>query len=57
MSGVDICTSSRQQIADYVSHAVRLDSTDEEALKVQSTDKVDVAIMGIGQGTEGGKIF
>jgi trk system potassium uptake protein TrkA len=37
-------------ITDQVSHAVRLDSTDEEALKSQGVDKVDVAIIGIGQG-------
>ena len=38
-------------IGDQVTHAVRLDSTDEEALKAQGIDKVDVAIIGIGQGT------
>jgi len=37
-------------IRDQVSHAVRLDSTDEEALKAQGVDKVDVAIIGIGEG-------
>ena len=51
MSGIHICISSREQIADQVSHAVRLDSTDEEALKAQGVDKVDVAIVSIGQGT------
>jgi trk system potassium uptake protein TrkA len=40
-------------IADQVSLAVRLDSTDEEALKAQGVDKVDVAIVGIGQGGGG----
>jgi trk system potassium uptake protein TrkA len=38
------------QIQDQVSHAVRLDSTDEESLKSQGVDKVDAAIVGIGQG-------
>ncbi len=37
-------------IRDQVSHAVRLDSTDEEALKAQGVDKVDVAIIGMGEG-------
>lgn len=36
-------------IRDQVSHAVRLDSTDEQALRSQGVDKVDVAIIGIGQ--------
>jgi len=40
-------------VADQVSLAVRLDSTDEEALKAQGVDKVDVAIVGIGQGGGG----
>jgi trk system potassium uptake protein TrkA len=56
MSGVDICTSSREQIkliANQVTHAVRLDSTDEDALQAQGVDKVDVAIVGIGQGGRG----
>jgi len=38
------------QIRDQVSHAVKLDSTDEDALKSQGVDKVDVAIIGMGQG-------
>lgn len=38
-------------IRDQVTLAVRLDSTDEEALKAQGIDKVDVAIIGIGQGS------
>ena len=41
-------------IRDQVSHAVRLDSTDEEALRAQGIDKVDVAIVSIGQGTSQG---
>jgi trk system potassium uptake protein TrkA len=39
-----------EQIRDQVSLAVRLDSTDEVALRSQGVDKVDVAIVGIGQG-------
>jgi trk system potassium uptake protein TrkA len=56
MSGAEVIAIDRNReeielIADQVSHAVRLDSTDEEALKAQGVDKVDVAIVGIGQGT------
>jgi trk system potassium uptake protein TrkA len=58
MSGAEVIAidKDRDQIellADQVSHAVRLDSTDEEALKAQGVDKVDVAIIGIGQSTGG----
>ena len=58
MSGAEVIAidKDREQIeliADQVSHAVRLDSTDEEALKAQGVDKVDVAIIGIGQSTGG----
>jgi trk system potassium uptake protein TrkA len=58
MSGAEVIAidKNRDQIellADQVSHAVRLDSTDEEALKAQGVDKVDVAIIGIGQSTGG----
>jgi trk system potassium uptake protein len=42
-----------EQIRDQVTHAVRLDSTDEDALRAQGVDKVDVAIVGIGQGGRG----
>jgi len=38
------------QVRDEVTHAVRLDSTDEDALRAAGVDKVDVAIVGIGQG-------
>jgi trk system potassium uptake protein TrkA len=56
MSGAEVIAIDKNRetielIADQVSHAVRLDSTDEEALKSQGVDKVDVAIIGIGQGT------
>ena len=42
-----------EEIRDEVTHAVRLDSTDEDALKAQGIDKVDVAIVSIGQGGRG----
>ncbi len=42
-----------EQIRDEVTCAVRLDSTDEDALRAQGIDKVDVAIVGIGQGGRG----
>ena len=56
MSGAEVIAIDRDReeielIRDQVSHAVRLDSTDEEALKAQGIDKVDVVIVGIGQGT------
>jgi len=55
MSGAEVVAIDRdrtiiEQIRDQVSHAVRLDSTDEEALLSQGVDKVDVAIVGMGQG-------
>jgi trk system potassium uptake protein TrkA len=56
MSGAEVIAIDKNRdqvelIRDQVSHAVRLDSTDEEALKAQGVDKVDVAIVSIGQGT------
>ncbi|MDD5459215.1 MAG: TrkA family potassium uptake protein [Phycisphaerae bacterium] len=62
MSGADVIAIDKDRnvidlIRDQVSHAVRLDSTDEEALKAQGVDKVDVAIIGIGQGRGEGKGF
>ena len=58
MSGAEVIAIDKNRdeielITDQVSHAVRLDSTDEEALKSQGVDKVDVAIIGIGQGAGG----
>jgi len=55
MSGAEVIAIDRdrtvvEQIRDQVSHAVRLDSTDEDALKAQGVGKVDVAIVGMGQG-------
>jgi trk system potassium uptake protein TrkA len=55
MSGAEVIAIDKDRdeielIRDQVSLAVRLDSTDEEALKAQGLDKVDVAIIGIGQG-------
>jgi trk system potassium uptake protein TrkA len=56
MSGAEVIAIDKNRdeielLRDQVSHAVRLDSTDEEALKSQGVDKVDVVIVGIGQGT------
>lgn len=56
MSGAEVIAIDKNReeidlIHDQVSLAVRLDSTDEEALKSQGIDDVDVAIIGIGQGT------
>lgn len=61
MSGAEVIAIDKnreeiEQIRDQVSLAVRLDSTDEEALKAQGVDKVDVAIVGIGPGG-GGQSF
>jgi len=58
MSGAEVIAIDKNRdeielITDQVSHAVRLDSTDEEALKSQGVEKVDVAIIGIGQGGGG----
>ncbi len=55
MSGAEVIAIDRErsvidQISDQVSLAVRLDSTDEEALKAQGVNKADVAIISIGQG-------
>jgi trk system potassium uptake protein TrkA len=55
MSGAEVLAIDKNRdeielIRDQVSHAVRLDSTDESALKAQGADKVEVAIIGIGQG-------
>jgi trk system potassium uptake protein TrkA len=54
MSGAEVIAIDRHReavdlIRDQVSHAVRLDSTDAEALKAQGVDDVDVAIIGMGQ--------
>lgn len=42
-----------EEIRDEVTHAVRLDSTDEDALRAQGVENVDVAIVGIGQSGRG----
>jgi len=56
MSGAEVIAIDKDRgrvelIGDQVSLAVRLDSTDENALKAQNIDNVDVAIVTIGQGT------
>ena len=58
MSGAEVIAVDKERavidsIRDQVTHAVRLNSTDEEALKAQGLDKVDIAIIGIGQGGQG----
>jgi len=58
MSGAEVIAMDKDRnvidsIRDQVSHVVRLDSTDEEALKAQGVDKVDIAIIGIGQAGRG----
>jgi len=50
---VDINREQVELIRDQVSLAVRLDSTDENALRSQGIDKVDIAIVGIGQSKGG----
>ena len=54
MSGAEVIAIDREReiiedIRDQVSHAVRLDSTDEEAMRAQGVDKADVAIVGMGE--------
>jgi trk system potassium uptake protein TrkA len=54
MSGSEVIAIDRDRhevelIRDQVSHAVRLDGTDEEAMKAQGVDKADVAIIALGQ--------
>lgn len=54
MSGAEVIAIDRdrdiiEDIHDEVGHAVRLDSTDAEALRSQGVDEVDVAIVGMGQ--------
>jgi len=54
MSGAEVVAIDKdreiiEDIRDQVGHAVRLDSTDADALRAQGVDKVDVAIVGMGQ--------
>jgi trk system potassium uptake protein TrkA len=49
---VDRNGKSVEQVRDEVTLAVRLDSTDEEALKAQGINEVDVAVVGIGEDFE-----
>ena len=46
---IDIDRDQVELLRDQVSLAVRLDSTDETAMKSQGVDKVDVAIVSMGQ--------
>lgn len=55
-SGADVIAIDRdkeivEQLRNQVSHAVRLDSTDEAALKTQGIDKVDAAVVSFGSGS------
>ncbi len=50
---IDIKRDEIDNIKDQVSLAVRLDSTDEDALRAQGIEKVDAAIVSIGQGRGG----
>ncbi len=45
---IDRAAKPVEQVRDDVMLAVCLDSTDEEALKAQSVDEVDVAVIGMG---------
>ncbi|MCE5185196.1 MAG: TrkA family potassium uptake protein [Planctomycetaceae bacterium] len=54
MSGAEVIAIDRERtvvedIADQVAHAVRLDSTDADALQAQGIDKLDVVIVGMGE--------
>ena len=49
---IDLDASVVEAIRDEVTLAVRLDSTDEEALRAQGVQDVDVAVVGIGEGFE-----
>lgn len=50
---IDIKREEIDLVRDQVSLAVRLDSTDENALRSQGVDKVDIAIVAIGHGGGG----
>ncbi len=57
-SGAEVLAIDRdrevvENIRDEVTHAVRLDSTDKDALKSQGVERVDVAIVGMGQAGHG----
>ncbi|MBE0537306.1 MAG: TrkA family potassium uptake protein [Phycisphaerae bacterium] len=55
MSGAEVIAIDRDrdvvdQIRDQVTHAVRLDSRDLDALQMQGVNRVDAAIVGMGEG-------
>ncbi len=55
MSGAEVIAIDRdresvEDIRDQVAHAVRMDSTEIDALRSQGVDKVDAAVVGIAQG-------
>ncbi len=49
---IDLDRDLVEQVRDQVTLAVCLDATDAEALRTQGIDKVDVAVVGIGQDFE-----
>lgn len=56
-SGAEVIAIDRhrecvEEIRDHVTMAVCMDSTDEQALRAQGIDKVDVAIVGVGSAFE-----
>ncbi len=55
MSGAEVIAIDRdresvEDIRDMVAHAVRMDSTEIDALRSQGVDKVDAAVVGMAQG-------
>jgi trk system potassium uptake protein TrkA len=55
MSGAEVIAIDRdresvEDIRDQVAHAVRMDSTEIEALRSQGVDKADAAVIGMAQG-------
>jgi trk system potassium uptake protein TrkA len=49
---IDANRETVENVRDYVSLAVRLDATDDKALLAQEVDKVDAAVVAIGEGFE-----
>ncbi len=57
MSGAEVIAIDRDrqvvdEMRDQVSHAVRLDSRDLDAMRIQGVERVDAAIVGMGEGSE-----
>ena len=49
---IDLNTQIVEDIRDKVTMAIAMDATDEQALRAQGVDKVDIAIVGIGDNFE-----